>query len=141
MPTDQVRKRFSILLKEMHRKYGHEMSSTDYYNSLQNLRQESVSKIANNKQAIKDAMILELLEIDSDISTDWIFTGIGAMFKSLNKASLLSEDMETYSERVKRLEAKVDKMESLLEETLQLTRLDLINRGLLGKSKNPATSD
>ena len=107
------------------------MSSTDFYNSLHSLRQESVSKIANNKQAIRDAMILELLHLDADISVDWIFTGDGFMFKSDGLVQGVAEEMESYNERVKRLEAKVDKMEALLEETLKLTRMDLVNRGLL----------
>ena len=135
MKEDQVRKRFSRLLKEMHRKYGAEMSSTEFYNNLQNLRQESVSKIANNKQAIKDLMIIELLALDPDISVDWLFTGEGEMFRSKNATSIAAQELASYHERVKILEAKVDKMEALLEETLKLTRLDLVNRGLLQQKK------
>lgn len=131
MTTDQVRKRFSMLLKEIHRKFGGHLSSTEFYNGLTNLRQESVSKIANNKQAIRDQMILELLAIDPDISVDWIFTGKGEMFHSENKRNLAAQELASYHERVKILEAKVDKMEALLTETLKLTKLDLVNRGLL----------
>ena len=126
MSIQLVRKRFSSILKELYRKYGDEKTSTEFYNSFSSLRQESVSKIANDKQAIRDTMILELLQIDSNISLEWLFTGEGSMFKT--PVNQVEENLIAYNERVLRLEAKVSKLESLLEETLNLTNQDLTNR-------------
>ena len=120
--TKQVRERFSLLLKELYTQRTDELSMLQFYDSLEHIRQESVSRISSGKQALKDLMIVELLQLNPDISLDWLFTGEGTMFKS---------HMQAYDARITTLETQVSDLTTLLKETLELSRQDLKNRGLL----------
>lgn len=111
--TKQVRQRFSLLLKELYAQRVDDLSMLQFYDGLQHIRQESVSRITSGRQAIKDAKIVELILLNPDVSIDWLFTGQGTMFKS---------HMTTYQARITNLENQVSTLTNLIAETLELYR-------------------
>ena len=108
--TQQLRKRFAMLLKEINAQGKEGQSMADFYDSLSHIRQESISRISSGKQALKDLMIMEVLKLNPDISLDWLFKGEGTMFKS---------HMHNYDARITTLESQFSELTSLLKESLE----------------------
>jgi len=113
MNTKNVRGRFSLLLKALYAQQDEGKTLLEFYADLENFRQESVSRISTDKQAIKDVMIIELLELNPNISLNWLFTGEGTMFRSTKTS---------FDSHIAFLESHIVDLTLLLKESMALVR-------------------